>query len=392
MTILLLFLLQGYKANDHSYGSHQHKEDHSEDYSDHSSESHESDEDDDKNTPSVEEPIEEVHDDPNHPHINFISGSEEEHLRNFKRISADLQLFEDEYLACLDEIQDEDFTETAVEGCLGKDFLKLQLDIKYETMKIISKAEDKLRHFFVYHCYIPVGEDEMKTVGCDLLQRDMLDAIWNCMDFIDLANLNRNKYIKEYAILPSKIFKDIIFGLETLHKEFFELIEEVDAHKQLTILRIKNHIDDKTKVVIKKLTGNQRNLTQPSVVTQMIKIQERVNDPNFRLTNTLPRMGFLPDGSYDPNYTLYAKDLRLDGLDSRGEKDSRLRMLNLSNGYSGLHSANREDNKPVRRTNISLKDGYRKTVQRLNRKDNLAPMDFKNTHTAYMSKKHRRFK
>ena len=100
----------------------------------------------------IEEPVEESHDDINHPHISFNTGSEEEHLHNFKRISEDLQVFEDEYIACIDEIHDEDFSESGIEGCLGKDFIKLQLDIKYEMMKVISRADDKLTHYFIYHC------------------------------------------------------------------------------------------------------------------------------------------------------------------------------------------------------------------------------------------------
>ena len=400
---------EDYSEEDHDYSSDPEDEYASEeahdddDYNEHDDEfdTEEAYEDDDYededhheevHDPVVEEPVVETHDDPNHPHISFETGSEEEHLHNFKRISEDLKLFEDEYIACLDEIHDEDFSESAVEGCLGKDFIKLQLDVKYETMKIISRAEDKLRHFFIYHCYILAGEDEIQALSCDLLQKDMLDAMWNCMDFIELADMNKAKYIEEYAVMPPARFKDILANLGNLHKEFFELVEEVDSHKQVTLLRIKTHIDERTKILVRMAERDQRRLVAPSIVTHTIKIQEKVKDPNFRLVNSLPKMGFLADGSPDPMFTLYAKDVNLNGLDNRGEKDNRLRMLNSSRGYEGLHSANREGNKSVRSTNMSLKQNYRRTVGRLRDSIRSEPIAFRNTHTAYLKGVKKRFK
>jgi len=330
----------------------------------------------------IPEPIPEFSDDPNHPHIGFDTGTEEEHLHNFKRISVDLKLFEDEYIACIDGIADEDFSESTIEGCLGKDFIKLQLDVKYETMKIISRADDRLRHFFVYNCYIQAGEEEIKALACDLLQQDMIDSLWNCMEFLEIADMNKTKYIEEYANMSPEHFVEILSKLKNLHDEFFELIEEVDSHKQLTLLRIKTHIDDRTKILVRQAERDQRRLNEPTIVTHTIKIQEKVKDPNFRLVNSLPTMGFLPDGSLDPNYALYAKNISFDGIDKRGEKDNRLRMLNLNNGYEGLHSINRDENKRVRRTNFSMKDSYRQTLSRLQNMGGPSPIAYKNTHTA----------
>ena len=341
----------------------------------------ENDDEDSKNTgPIVPEPIQESNDDPNNPHINFASGSEEEHLHNFKRISEDLKLFEDEYIACVDAITDDDFSEETVENCLGKDFIKLQLDIKYETMKVMSRAEDKLRHFFIYSCYIPVGDDEIKSLACDLLQKDMLDALWNCMEFLELAETNKVKYLEEYAKMDNDLFTNITVNLTELHKHFFELIEEIDAHKQLTIFKIKNHIDDKTKLIIKQTERDQRHLKQPTYVTHTIKIQEKVKDPNFIITNSLPTVGVLSDGSPDPNFTLYTKNPNFIGMDSRGEKNNSLRMLGSSNGYEGLNSIHREDSKIVRRTGASMRDNYRSTVNRLKTNLRVQPIAFRNTH------------
>lgn len=394
--LLSLILLRGYKAQEEDGEGYEEDGEGYEESDEGYDESDEdySDEDGDEETNAtpeslpIEEPIEDTHDDPNHPHISFSTGSEEEHLHNFKRISDDLKLFEDEYIACIDAIHDEDYSEQTIEACLGKDFIKLQLDIKYESMKVISRAEDKLRHFFIYHCYALAGEDEMQALACDLLQKDMLDAIWNCMDFIDLAEANKSKYVEEYSNMPMDTFKNILRNLTNLHKEFFELVEEIDAHKQVTLLRIKTHIDEKTQIIVRQANRDQRKLRQPTIVTHTIKIQEKVKDPNFRLVNNLPRVGILSDGSPDPLYTLYAKHPVLRELDHRGERNNKLRMLNLSNGYDGLHSSYREGNIQVRSTNMSLKNNFRQTVSRLRANSGA----FKNIHTSFQSGVHKRFK
>lgn len=118
-------------------------------------------------------------------------------------------------------------------------------------MMVISRAEDMLRHLFIYHCYAIAGEDEMQALACDLLQKDMLDAMWNCMDFIDLAEANKSKYTEEYSNMPMETFRNITRKLKDLHREFFELVEEIDAHKQVTFLRIKTHIDEKTQIIVR---------------------------------------------------------------------------------------------------------------------------------------------
>ena len=134
---------------------------------------------------------------------------------------------------------------------------------------------------------------------------------------------------------------------------------------------------------------DQRQLNQPTVVTHTIKIQEKVKDPNFRLANVLPKVGVLADGSPDPNYYLYAKGIQLASKDSRGEKDNRMRVLNMNNGYDGLHSSNREGGRKLRSAGVSLKSNYRNTVSKLAGGNSAV---FRNIHTSYGNGVHKRFK
>ena len=83
-----------------------------------------------------------------------------------------------------------DFSETSIKECVGDNMIKLIIDIKYETMKIISRADTKIRQFFVDFCYMDAGDDEEFSGSCDKLERDTLDLMWYGLNFIELLRLN----------------------------------------------------------------------------------------------------------------------------------------------------------------------------------------------------------
>lgn len=93
--------------------------------------------------------------------IHFEDNSETEHLRNFKKISEDLKVYEDEYSECLKEIPNNEYTEETIEECVGKDFLKVMIDIKYETMKIFSRGDETIREIMIDRCYMEAEDDEV---------------------------------------------------------------------------------------------------------------------------------------------------------------------------------------------------------------------------------------
>ena len=84
---------------------------------------------------------------------NFVDNSEKEHLLNYKKISAALKVYEDEYSECIKEIDNAGYNEAAIQACTGENFIKIIVDIKYENMRIISKADTRIRSFMVDQCY-----------------------------------------------------------------------------------------------------------------------------------------------------------------------------------------------------------------------------------------------
>lgn len=45
------------------------------------------------------------------------------------------------------------------------------------------------------------------------------------------------------------MFKSLVEMLEIFGIEFFELLDEIDSHKEVTLLRIKTFIDDKARMI-----------------------------------------------------------------------------------------------------------------------------------------------
>lgn len=115
--------------------------------------------------------------------FHLEDNTEKEHLENFKKISDDLKAIEDVYTQCIEDIDDANYTEDEIESCLGKNFLKVVLDIHYETMKILSRGDSTVKEIMFYSCYVDANSNEIKAAACDLLEKDILDLLWNSLPF-----------------------------------------------------------------------------------------------------------------------------------------------------------------------------------------------------------------
>lgn len=277
--------------------------------------------------------------------IEFETGSEEEHLRNFNKISQDLKAFEDEYKECINNIHDQVFTEEEIEECVGKDFKKVVLDIKYETLKIISRGDARVKENFLEHCYKPAGTNEQFATACDIMEKDVLDMLWNAMDFVQICRINEDKYLSVISAMPRHNFEELMNNLTDFSEEFFELLDEIDSHKEVTILRLKTLIDDRTKLIIEKAQESAEN-PQPKMITHDITIKTTVKDDNIN-TDHLPSSPFENNPEEDDeileelhsenerdlkNRKLKSKKQRISALEAIREKNRRIDALRKKNG------------------------------------------------------------
>lgn len=208
-------------------------------------------------------------------------------MRNFQKISRDLKAFEEEYKECINNIHDQVFTQEEIEECVGVNFKKVILDIKYETLKIISRGDSRVKEFYLEHCYKVAGTNEQFANACDEMEKDVLDLLWNAMDFVQICRINEDKYLSVISAMPRETFETLMNELTEFSTEFFELMDEVDSHKEVTILRLKTLIDDRTKLIIEAARESADN-PQPKIVTHNIHIETQISDPNMPAPDDLP--------------------------------------------------------------------------------------------------------
>lgn len=269
--------------------------------------------------------------------ITFESGSEQEHLQNFNKISQDIKVFEEEYKECINNIHDQVFTEEEIEECVGKDFKKVILDIKYETLKILSRGDARAKEFFLEFCYKPAGTNEQFATACDVMEKDVLDLLWNAMDFVQICRLNEDKYLSVISAMPRHSFEEIMNNLTEFSAELFELLDEVDSHKEVLILRLKTLIDDRTKLIIEAAKENAEN-PQPKIIHHQINIVTEVKDHNIDTAN-------LPGDQFAINLGTDADELeQMDEEDTASDlKTRKLRMkMKRSKALETIREKNRK--------------------------------------------------
>lgn len=211
--------------------------------------------------------------------IEFEQNDEIERTRNYKKISEDLAVYEEEYSKCIKDVPDEEYTQEKVDECVGRNFIKVVLDIKYVTLKVMARLDTKVRKTFIRDCYEHAGVVEEFSEGCDVMERDVIDMLWNGLEFVELVEINKEKYLFEYGKIPNDTFRTLFGELEVLSKEFFDLLDEIDSHKEVIILRLKTLIDDRTKVIKEQEEEGEEVVGQEGVHHTIEIIETMIAEP-----------------------------------------------------------------------------------------------------------------
>lgn len=280
-------------------------------------------------------------------------------MRNFNKISRDLAEYENEYKECINNIHDQVFNPEEIEGCVGQEFKKVILDIKYETLKIISRGDAKVKENFLEECYKPAGTNEQFATACDVMERDVLDMLWNAMDFVQICRINEDKYLSVISAMPRENFEALMNNLTDFSEEFFELLDEIDSHKEVLILRLKTMIDDRSKIIVEKAEESGEN-PQPKYIKHDITISTTVHDNSVDLEN-LPGPQFgdnhIEEGEDDENEflkeereSLKTRKLRLNkqkmkALQLLREKNKKINLIKKKNGQDHTRLFRHTDNR-----------------------------------------------
>ena len=185
-----------------------------------------------------------------------------------KKIKDKLIEYETEYKECIEDIKDKDFNHPTIEECTGQSFIKLVLDVKYETMKVIAKEDSAVRSFFINICYAEAEEDLLFATGCDLMEQDVLELLWNGLDFNNIIPVNKEKYTKDIGAMPKRIYRDLMNQLDGFSKDYFDILDAIDLFKEGIIMKLKIFIDERFKEIFEGKTG----MTPDREITHLVNI------------------------------------------------------------------------------------------------------------------------
>ena len=216
-----------------------------------------------------------------------IIGNEIVQLRTYKRISHDFEKFNEKHKACFEKIDDKNFNEENITKCVGRNFNYVHNDLDYEVKKLLARVEKRIKGIMLEKCY-KVGAGDIREINfCDLLEGDLIEMMWEGLNFYDIMDHHKSKYLYIYAEIPETVYEQIRLEIKTVHNNFSEILDEVLDHRRILIYKFKRYIDNRTKLILHRKAETIED--KPSThFKSKITIDETVNDPNSIYIGNLP--------------------------------------------------------------------------------------------------------
>jgi hypothetical protein len=137
-------------------------------------------------------------------------------------------------------------------------------------------------------CYEEAGENVMLSDACDLFEKDLTKLFWNELNAYELMLYNKEKYTFTYEKMKEDTFHILVENLRVIYDELSDLIDEVDAHRDVMVVRLKGHVDDRTNHIVGEAKAFAES-PQPKIQKFNIEVTETVKDPMARFSANLPR-------------------------------------------------------------------------------------------------------
>ena len=137
-------------------------------------------------------------------------------------------------------------------------------------------------------CYEEAGEDVIMSDACDLFEKDLTKLLWNELNAYELMLYNKEKYTFTYEKMKEETFHKLVENLRVIYDELSDLIDEVDAHRDVMVVRIKGHVDDRTNHIVAEAKAFA-NSPEPKIQKYNIEVKETITDPMAKYSYNLPR-------------------------------------------------------------------------------------------------------
>ena len=146
-----------------------------------------------------------------------------------------------------------------------------------------------MRNIIIKECYEKAENDMIISDACDVFEKDMIKMLWDQMDIYELLVYNRDKYMFVYGKMPEPIYNELVKKIKSVAKDLEGLLDEITSHRDLTVVRIKSFVDDRTKSIINLAAQNKRTGIK-KIQSYDLHITQTIKDDGMDLASmNLPR-------------------------------------------------------------------------------------------------------
>lgn len=102
------------------------------------------------------------------------------------------------------------------------------------------------------------------------------------MNMYKMFVYNRDKYIFVQALLPPEIFDAIVFRIKELASDLEEYMDEIHAHRDLLVVKIKTYVDQRTQMIVDYAVQTKK-ISPPKTQKMELEITRTITHPGPKL-------------------------------------------------------------------------------------------------------------
>lgn len=139
----------------------------------------------------------------------------------------------------------------------------------------------------IEHCYKDAGEAVIASDACETFEKDLVKLLWGEFNFLELLIMHKDKYVFVYERMKEEVFHVLTEELRGVAAELSDLLDEIVAHTDVIVVRMKKHCNDLTDHYMAEYKAYAKSPI-PAVQKTNITVVQTVNDPNEKYLNINP--------------------------------------------------------------------------------------------------------
>lgn len=151
----------------------------------------------------------------------------------------------------------------------------------------MDRTQQEIRKIMIKSCYEEAGENVVLSDACDTFEKDIIKLLWGELNFLELVIIHKDKYIFVFEKMKELTFHTLIEELRPVYTELSDLIDEIVAHLDVIVVRIKRHHNDLSEHYLSEARRFAKN-PEPIIQKTDITVIQSINNPNVKFENIRP--------------------------------------------------------------------------------------------------------